>query len=223
MVLKIGYRGAPVYEPENTLRSFKKAIEIGVDMVEFDIRKTKDGKMGVIHDEKVNRTTNGKGLIKDYTFDQIRNLDAGKGEKIPTPEEVIELTKGKCGLVIELKEENTEREIIKLIKEKKIEKEVIIVSFYPQILQNVKKIYPKIRVGILMKEVPDNYLQIAQNMNVDYVLIRRDKIKKEHVGSLHNLGLKVAAWTVDTEEDSKKMIEIGIDAIASNKPDILSI
>lgn len=222
MVLKIGHRGAAAYEPENTMLSFKKAIEIGVDMVEFDIRKTKDEKIVVIHDEKVNRTTNGKGLVKEYTFDQIRELDAGKGEKIPTPEEVIELTEGKCGLVIELKESDLEKEIIEIIKEKGVEERGIIVSFYPQFLQNVKSLYPVLKAGIVTRKVPEDYLKIAENLDVEYVMIRKDKIKKEYVDNLHKIGLKVGAWTVDNKKYLKKVLEIGVDAIASNKPDILN-
>lgn len=223
MVLKIGHRGAASYEPENTLLSFKKAIELGVDMIELDIRKTKDGKLVVIHDEKVNRTTNGKGLVKDYTFDQIRSLDAGKGEKIPALEEVIEIAEGKCGLVVELKESDTEEEVISLIKEKKVETKAIIISFYPYILQNVKNLYRGVKLGILAKEIPENYLEIIKNLDVDYAMIRKDKIKKEYVDNLHKIGLKVGAWTVDNKKYVKKFIKMGIDAIASNKPDILNL
>ena len=222
MVLKIGHRGACSYEPENTILSFKKAIELKVDFIELDIRKTKDGMLVVIHDEKVDRTTNGKGFVKDYTFDKIRKLDAGKGERIPTPEEVIDLAEGKCGLVIELKEAYTEKEIVKIIKEKRIAKKVIIVSFYPQFLQNVKNFSQEIKTGIVTRKIPDDYLRIAKNLNVEYVLIRKDKIKKEYVDNLHKLGLKVAAWTVDNKKYLKKMLDFGVDAIASNKPDILN-
>lgn len=223
MVLKIGHRGASAYEPENTLRSFRKAIELGVDMIELDIRKTKEGTLVVIHDEKVNRTTNGRGFVKSYTFDQIRKLDAGKGEKIPSPEEVIELTEGKCGLVIELKEEGLEEKLIGLIKERKIEEKVIVISAYPPFLQTIKTLHPKLQAGIITKKIPSDYLRIAKNLNVEYAFIRKDKLKKEYVDNLHNIGLKVGAWTVDNKRYLKKMLEIGVDAIASNKPDILNI
>ncbi len=223
MVLRIGHRGAAAYEPENTLRSFKKAIRIGVDMVEMDIRKTKDGKIVVMHDEKLNRTTNGKGFVRAHTFDQVRSLDAGKGEKVPTLEEVISLTEGKCGIVIELKEPDTEKEVINLIKEKKIGSKVIIVSFYPNILQTVKSLYPQLKLGIIARDVPKEYVSIVKSLGVDYALIRKDNIKKEYVDNLHKIGLKVGAWTVDNKKYAKKLIEMGVDAIASNKPDILNI
>jgi len=223
MVLKIGHRGAAYYEPENTLRSFKKAIELEVDMIELDIRKTKDGKIVVIHDEKVNRTTNNKGFVRSYTFDQIRTLDAGKGEKIPTLEEVIDLVDNKCGIVIELKEPNTEKEVVELIKEKNIVSKVLIVSFYPSILKIVKGLYSEVSLGILTNKVPKDYLKIIKTMNVDYALIRKDKLKKEYVDNLHKIGLKVGAWTVDDKKYFKKLVDLGVDAISSNKPDILNL
>lgn len=223
MVLKIGHRGAASYEPENTLRSFQKAIELEVDMIELDIRKTKDGKIVVMHDAKVNRTTNGKGLVKSYTFDQIRKLDAGKGEKIPTLEEVISLVEGKCGIVIELKEPDTEKEVVELINEKNIESRVIIVSFYPPILKTVRSLYPDVRLGILANKVPKYYLKVIKGMDVDYAMIRKDKLKREYVDNLHKIGLKVGAWTVDDKKYFKKLIDMGVDAIASNKPDILNL
>jgi glycerophosphoryl diester phosphodiesterase len=223
MVLKIGHRGAASYEPENTLRSFQKAIELEVDMIELDIRKTKDGKIVVMHDAKVNRTTNGKGLVKSYTFDQIRKLDAGKGEKIPTLEEVISLVEGKCGIVIELKEPDTEKEVVELIKEKNIESRVIIVSFYPSILKTVKELYPDVKLGIITNKVPKDYLKIIKSMDVDYAMIRKDRLKGEYVDRLHKMGLKVGAWTVDDKKYFKKLIDMGVDAITSNKPDILNL
>ena len=88
--LKVGHRGARAYEPENTLRSFRKALELGVNAVELDVRRTKDGELVVIHDDKVDRTTNGRGLVNELTLEEIEKLDAGKGEKIPTLEEALE-------------------------------------------------------------------------------------------------------------------------------------
>src|SRR4030066_2090571 len=93
-MLRIGHRGARAYEPENTLRSFREALEIGVDAVEFDVRKTRDNHLVVIHDADVKRTTNGKGLVADLTLKEIKDLSTGKGEKIPTLEEALEFLEG---------------------------------------------------------------------------------------------------------------------------------
>ncbi len=103
MFLKIGHRGACGYEPENTLRSFKRALDLQVDMVEFDVYTLAGGEIVIIHDDKVNRTTNGHGYVLDKNFEEIRKLDAGQGEKIPTLEEALDLIDKKCQVNIELK------------------------------------------------------------------------------------------------------------------------
>src|SRR6056297_2287931 len=103
MVLKIGHRGAMGYEPENTLRSFKKAIELNVDMVELDVYVCSSGELVVIHDDKVDKTTNGKGYVSEKSFDELRKLDAGMGEKIPTLQEVLDLIDKRAKVNIELK------------------------------------------------------------------------------------------------------------------------
>jgi len=103
MFLKIGHRGAMGYEPENTLRSFKKALDLKVDMIELDVYVCKSDELIVIHDDKVDRTTNGQGYVVNKTFEELRTLDAGKNEKIPTLSEVLNLVNRKAKLNIELK------------------------------------------------------------------------------------------------------------------------
>ena len=94
MVKIMGHRGAPAEEPENTLRSFRRALDLGVAAVELDVQLTRDGRLAVIHDETLDRTTNGRGLVKDFTLAELQKLDAGQGEPIPALEEVLELVQG---------------------------------------------------------------------------------------------------------------------------------
>ena len=115
-MLIIAHRGASGYEPENTLRSFRKAIGLKSDAIELDVQLTKDNKLVVIHDETVNRTTNGKGKVKDLTLRELRKLDAGKGEKVPTLEEVFNLVKRKVKIHVELKGNNIAKPVNDLIK-----------------------------------------------------------------------------------------------------------
>ena len=136
MVKVIGHRGAAGLEPENTLRSIGKAIELGVDQVEIDVRLTKDRRLVVIHDPTVGRTTNGQGYVKDFTFEELRRLDAGKGERIPSLEEVLSLTKGKIVLQIELKEEGTARPVVRLIESMDAEGDAILSSFIHGLLED---------------------------------------------------------------------------------------
>jgi glycerophosphoryl diester phosphodiesterase len=121
-MLRIGHRGARAYEPESTLKSFRKALEIGVDAIEFDARKTKDNNIVVIHDSDVKITTNGKGLVADLTFKEISELPTEKNAKIPTLEEALEFIDNKAKTLIELKEQGLEQQILKIVSAKKLQK-----------------------------------------------------------------------------------------------------
>src|SRR4051794_23137839 len=112
--LNVAHRGASAYEPENTLRAFEKAIELGADMSEIDLHLSKDGELIVMHDYSVDQTTNGHGAIKEMTLEEIKRLDAGQGEQVPTLQEVIDLVRGRNGLYIELKAEGTPRATVDL-------------------------------------------------------------------------------------------------------------
>ena len=137
-MLRIGHRGARAYEPENTLRSFKKALEIGVDAVELDVRKTKDNQLVVIHDADVKRTTDGKGLVSELTLTEIKTFSTEKGEKIPTLKEALDFLDRKVKILIELKEADVEKKVLTAVSERGLQKNVIIVSFIEEALQKVK-------------------------------------------------------------------------------------
>jgi glycerophosphoryl diester phosphodiesterase len=112
----IGHRGASGYEPENTLRSFQKAIDLGVEMIELDVYTCKSGELVVMHDDKVNRTTNGNGYVFNMTLTELKTLDAGKGEKVPTLVEVFDLINKKIAINVELKGEGTAESTAELIQ-----------------------------------------------------------------------------------------------------------
>jgi len=221
MIRVVGHRGAAGLEPENTLRSIRKAIELGVDQVEIDVRVTRDGRLVVIHDETVDRTTNGSGYVKDLTFDELRRLDAGKGERIPTLREVLELTKGKVILQIELKVKDAAESVVRLVEEMDAVGDVIITSFMHGLLQKVYQLNPNVRTGALFFDVPDDICQRAINVHSDTIHVYYKNIDARLVEEAHSKGLKVEAWNPDTPEEMKKMIALGVDVISSNRPDIL--
>ncbi|MFT6331076.1 MAG: glycerophosphoryl diester phosphodiesterase, partial [Bermanella sp.] len=151
-ILKIGHRGAMGHEPENTLRSFKKALALNVDAIELDVYVCKTGELVVIHDDKVDRTTNGIGYTEDKTFVELRQLDAGKGELIPTLEEVLDLVDRSVIVNIELKGRSTAiatyQVIDKYIKEKGwSELDFMVSSFDHHELNKFKHLYPQIPIG----------------------------------------------------------------------------
>lgn len=220
MIEVIGHRGAAGYEPENTLRSFKKALEIGVDVVELDVHLTRDNQLVVIHDEKVDRTTNGKGYVRDYNLRELKNLDAGKGENIPTLQEAIDLLQGKSKIQVELKGENTETPVIDIIRKYKVE-DFILTSFYHTRVQRAKELYSALTTGILLVGRPINPIQLVRDANADRLSINYATVDKKLVEEIHRYGKKVSVWNVDTPKYVADMIDLEVDAIGSNKPDIV--
>jgi len=150
LFIKIAHRGASAYEPENTLRSFERAIELKADMIELDVRYSLDRHLVVLHDAKVDRTTDGTGLVALKTLSELKELDAGKGEQIPTLEEVLEFGIGRTKFVIELKENGVEDKVVDLINKNNLLEDVFIISFKPMRLKMIKELEPKIKTGLIL-------------------------------------------------------------------------
>ncbi len=219
-MLRIGHRGAKAYEPENTLRSFERALKIGVNAVELDVRKTKDSNLIVIHDADVKKTTNGRGLVNELTLDQIKNFSTEKGEKIPTLKEALDLLDKKVKVLIELKEEGLEEEVLKLLHEKNLEKNVIIVSFIEEALHKVRELDKTVETGLIYAK-HKNPLKAALELKAQYLVGFYRFVHTANVEKAHENRLKVVVWTVNTPEEIAAYIKKGVDGIASDKPDLL--
>ena len=219
-MLKVGHRGARAYEPENTLRSFKKAIELGVDAVELDVRKTKDGEIIVMHDADVKRTTNGEGLVSNLTLKEIKILTSEKDEKIPTLEEALDFLDKKFKVFVELKEIGIEEQVTSLVKKKALEKNVVIVSFLEDALKKVKELDPEIETGLIYAK-HKNPLKAAIDLKAQWLLAFYKFVHTANVQKAHENGLKMIVWTVNTSEEVAEMVKKGVDGVASDKPDIL--
>jgi glycerophosphoryl diester phosphodiesterase len=218
--IKIAHRGASAYEPENTLRSFKRAIEMRADMIEFDVRLSRDGHLVIIHDERVDRTTNGKGLVREKTLSELRRLDAGEGEKIPTFEEVIDLARGRTGFVIELKESGTEGGVITLVRENGLIWDVFVVSFYQDLVKRVKDLEPEIKTGLILYSSTDP-IGLAKGCLADAVAPFHSFVTEDLVKKAHNSGLIIITWTVDIREEAEMLRDMGLDGIVTNRPDLI--
>lgn len=224
MLKVIGHRGACGYEPENTLRSFAKAIELGVDMIELDVYTLKDGKTVVIHDDKVDRTTDGKGYVLDKSFDEMRSLDAGKGEQIPTLEEVLDLVDRRAGVNIELKGVGTAKSVVNIIDKYKKEKgwadeQFLVSSFNHHELNTFKKLKPEINIGALTVGIPIDYAKFGEELAAYSVNLCIEFINSEFVSDAHNKGMKVFVWTVNDLDDIERMKNLNVDGIFTNFPD----
>jgi glycerophosphoryl diester phosphodiesterase len=169
IMLRIGHRGARAYEPENTIRSFKKALELDVNAVELDVRKTKDNQLVVIHDADVERTTDGKGLVNELTLKEIKEFSAEKGEKIPTLSEALDFLGKKVKILIELKEVGVEDKVLAAVREKGLQKNVIIVSFLEETLQKVRELDKEVETGLLYVK-HKNPIKVALDLKVNYLL-----------------------------------------------------
>ncbi|MEM2930505.1 MAG: glycerophosphodiester phosphodiesterase family protein [Thermoproteota archaeon] len=221
-MLKIGHRGAKFYEPENTLRSFRKALELGVDAVELDVRRTRDGELVVIHDAEVDRTTNGKGLVSELTLKEIKRLVTEKGEKIPTLEEALDFLDRRVRILVELKEAGVEEAVLKLIREKGVGRNVIIISFLENVLKKVRELDVDVETGLIYVR-HGNPVKAALELKANYLLPLYRFTNAAEIRRAHENGLKVIVWTINDEREASKYAEKGVDGITSDKPDILKV
>lgn len=233
-VLNIAHRGFCSQYPENTMLSFRKAYELGVDGVETDVQLTKDHVPVIMHDEALDRTTDGKGLLADYTLKELREMDAGikfgqeyKGLKIPTLDEFLDFYKDKNQLInLELKNsiihyENLEEIVFSKLKEYSLEKNTIISTFNHYSLVKCRKLQPDIKLGLLYWDCiyrPEIY---AATVGVDYLHPEFNSLDSTIVSDAHAAGFGINAYTVDSEKDIEKMISLGIDAVITDCPDVV--
>ena len=224
MMLKIGHRGAAGYEPENTLLSFKKALELNMDLVELDVQACKSGELMVIHDIKVDRTTNGTGYVCEKTFDELRALDAGKGQKIPTLQEVLECIDKNIRVNIEMKSEGIARAVFNVIAQDVKEKgwswdDFLVSSFNHYELQEFSRLAAQVKTGAIIAGIPIGYAQCASDLKSYSLHASKEFINQALIDDAHNRGLKVYAYTLNEPEDIQKVRRLGIDGIFSNFPD----
>jgi len=233
MVYIIAHRGASAELPENTLPAVKKAIELEVDFIEFDIRLSRDGIPVVFHDITTCRTANpGKRhIMTDLHFSDIRRLDAGKwfhidysGHQIPTLEEILRIPRGPIGLMIEIKEELVEpkliaRAVISTLKsypQNEGSGPVIIGSFSPDILKEFQRLAPNLQlIGIIknISKIP-SFLKLQLN----HVAIKHTRITQELVHDLKLKGIEVWSYTIDDPSEAKQLNDWGVCGIITNDP-----
>lgn len=214
----IGHRGARGLEPENTLRSFRKAIEIGVDYVEGDVHLSRDGHPVVIHDPTLNRTTNGRGRVKDFTLEELKHLDAGKGEKIPHLEEVLLLVKGKAKIIVEIKEPRALEPALKAIDKQGMKDSSVLTSFHAGVLKNVPPGFT--RAILSFRDIPLT-LFLAEKVSAKIVGLKYTIVDGRTRERVEKAGRKLLVWTVNEEKDMARMMELKVDYIASDFPDRL--
>lgn len=221
MVYVVGHRGAAGVQPENTLKGFRYALELGVDYVECDVHLTRDGHLVVMHDSTVNRTTNGWGAIRELTFDRIRRLDAGDGEQAPTLDEVLETVRGKARLLCELKGMGVEEAAVAAVRAHGMEEEVTFTSFSLERLARVRELGSHYRIGAILPNATEFEIARAAALGAVGIGVHYKNLCLRILEEAHKAGLEVRAWNPDTLPEQQAMIALGADGISTNRPDIL--
>jgi glycerophosphoryl diester phosphodiesterase len=235
-VLVIGHRGFSAAAPENTQASFKKAMEVGADMIELDVHLSKDGQVVVIHDDTLNRTTNGKGKVAHYTLRELKQLDAGSwfgsqfsGEKIPMLSEVLELVRGRTLLNIELKRGDHGQYTISDLADlslKEVEKaemlnQVLFSSFDPLAIERIREKNPRIPVALIYSKPWSSPQEVTGKRPIHALSCRDTVLTQNNNTQARQKGMKVLVWTVNTEEHMEHFLNMGVDGIITNHPDRL--
>lgn len=232
--MNIAHRGFSSKYPENTLLSFRKALELGVPRIELDLQVTRDGRLVVLHDLTVDRTTDGSGAASDLTFDQIRALDAGgwlspefAEERVPSFEEVLDFDASAI-LVVELKFEGDEAipDVLRLIRDHGAVDRTVISSFHLEKLPIVREIAPEIPTTALLAadgSDADGWIDRGRQLGVDTIGPRCTEITPDRVRALHNAGFAVRAWGLGRDQgpEMRRIIEAGVDGMTTDCPDIL--
>lgn len=218
-----GHRGNPAQHPENTMRSFRSAIDAGCDLIECDVHLSSDGRLVVIHDHTLERTTNGTGFVRDYTSSELRRLDAGEGEKIPLLQEVVELALGKVGLVIEIKQvpiqyPGLEDKLVAMLRQLGAVHECAVISFHHPSIHLLREMEPELQLGVLEGARPMHPAKVMREAGADVYSPHWGATDPQLVNEVHHAGGAVAVWTVDDEMAVAWCRYCKPDAIFSNRP-----
>lgn len=223
--LVIGHRGAMGHEIENTIPSIKKALELGVDMIEIDVFKIASGEIVVFHDDTLERLTNGTGNIEDYTWTQLQKLDVKGKHKIPLLTEVIDLIDRKVPLNIELKGAGTAEDVDAIIQNYIDKKgwelnDFLISSFNWEELKEMRKINTTIDIAVLIEnENPLDAIPLAKELHAVAINPDYEKLDIEIANQIRAAGFKIFPWTVNDPQAIIKMKRIGVDGIFTNYPE----
>ncbi len=230
-VVVVAHRGASGYAPENTLSSMKKAIEMNAEMSELDVQETVDGEIILLHDGSLKRTGGVEKNIWETKYADLKGIDVGswfseeyKDEPVPTLLEVIELVKGKMKINIELKTNKHEKMLaertLEIIEANNFLDQVVFTSFKFAEVDKIRELNKQAKVGYIFGKLPidvDVFTADVDILSTKYKIVDAEFMKKAKAN-----GKEVAVWTVNKPEDMKRMIELGVDAIITNYPDVLN-
>ncbi|MFJ6435225.1 glycerophosphodiester phosphodiesterase [Streptomyces sp. NPDC091416] len=216
--LTIGHRGVMGVEPENTLRSFIHAEQAGMDLIELDLHLSKDGALAVMHDAEVDRTTDGKGPIADKTLSELRELDAGQGERVPVFEEVLDAVRSP--LQAEIKDVAAARTLAEVMRRRDLVDRVEVISFHDEAIAEITQLVPGVRTALVASRWGNDVVDRAKAVGATRLVLNVRRITLELVERAHAEGLTVVGWVVNTQDHLRLARGLGLDGATTDFPEI---
>jgi glycerophosphoryl diester phosphodiesterase len=220
-VIVVGHRGACGHAPENTLRSFATAMEMGCQRVEMDVHLSKDGVLMVIHDATLDRTTNGTGPVASRSCAELKRLDAGQGERIPTLEDVMEICRGRADLQIELKGPGVAGPVAECVRRNWDVARLVLTSFQLQQLDEAAPLLPGAALGLLNRDPALDMVALARDRGHQWICPRATIASPDLIAGAHAAGLRVYVYHVNTPQHAADAVRWGADAIGSDYPNLI--
>lgn len=220
-VLRIGHRGACGHAPENTIASIEQAIALRCIFAEVDIQRTSDDELILLHDEQVDRTTNGRGCVSQLTLSDIQKLDTGGGQSPPTLDEALKAASGRIGLILELKTGGLAYDVCATVRASGFNRPVIYASSLQEELQHVRRADPDAQTMILFTRLPTNLCAVTAKLHTTHVGLRLDTVTKPLVTALHHEHLIVFAYTANRPAEISRLNMLGVDGIISDFPELV--
>jgi glycerophosphoryl diester phosphodiesterase len=217
VVIIFGHRGAPGYprRGENTKASFRKALRLGATGLEFDVRRCGDGRLVVIHDDTIDRTTNGRGRVRDFSYEELRQFNAGFDEPIPLLADVLDEFAGQCVLNIELKDPDIARDVKSLVLERQFQDRVIVSAFE---WAELAPLAPEVPIALLSSE-PEGLIAGARDLGAAAIHPRRDIVTPILISAAREAKLRIHVWTVNEPAEIRRFRDLRIDGLFTDFPE----
>lgn len=232
--LGVAHRGASREAPENTVAAFRLALDAGAPAVEGDVQRTRDGRLVVIHDQTVERTTDGRGAVGSFLFEDLRRLDAGRwfapefaGERVPSLDEVLDLMRDRAPVLLEIKHgpvfyEGIERQIADALRRRGMLGAALVMSFDHPAIRTMRAAAPEVATGVVYDARPVDPVAAARAADADAICPRWRLLTEDAVAAAHDAGLGVFPWTIDEEEPMRRCLGWGVDGVTSNDVRLLA-
>ncbi|MFG2307952.1 glycerophosphodiester phosphodiesterase [Streptomyces sp. NPDC048566] len=216
--LTIGHRGVMGVEPENTLRSFTAAQNAGLDVIELDLHLSKDGALVVMHDADVDRTTDGSGPVAEKTLAELRALDAGRGERVPVFEEVLDAVS--CPLQAEIKDVAAARALAEVMHRRDLVGRVEVSSFHDEAVAEISRLVPGVRTALIAGRFGVDVVERAVEVGAESVCLDIRRLTLEVVEKAREAELRIIGWVVNTQDHLRLVRALELDGATTDYPEI---